>query len=51
MKVESKLKCVVKITQMLNYPPKILIAFGETFEENETIFNWLLKNGYSELAA
>ncbi len=36
---------------MLDYPPKILIAFGETISGNTEIFNWLLKNGYPELAA
>ena len=36
---------------MLNYPPKVLMAFGETFDENEKRYNWLLHNGYPELAA
>jgi len=36
---------------MLHYPPKILMAFGETFDENEKIYNWLVQNGYPELAA
>ncbi len=33
------------------YPVKVLIAFGETFEENDQILQWLLENGYPELAA
>ena len=37
---------------MLDYPSKILIAFGETFTDNgEEFYNWLLENGYPELAA
>lgn len=37
---------------MIHYPPKILLAFSETFnEEKEQFFNWLLSNGYPELAA
>ena len=38
--------------KMLNYPPKILMAFGETFSETDSAFQqWLLQNGYPELAA
>jgi hypothetical protein len=36
---------------VLDYPVKILVAFGETFTGNEEIQNWLLSNGYAELAA
>ena len=37
---------------MLEYPPKILMAFGETFsDEGENFYKWLLENGYPELAA
>jgi len=36
---------------MLNYPPKIILAFGETISGNKEILDWLLKNGYGELAA
>ena len=37
---------------MLQYPPKVLLAFGETFTETDGAFlNWLLHNGYPELAA
>jgi len=37
---------------MLDYPPKILMAFGETFgDEGENFYKWLLENGYPELAA
>ncbi len=37
---------------MLNYPPKILIAFGETFSEHDGAFlNSLIQTGYPELAA
>jgi len=37
---------------MLSYPPKILMAFGETFSEEKGEFlNWLLENGYPELSA
>jgi len=37
---------------MLHYPPKILLAFGETFNDNGDNFHqWLLENGYPELAA
>lgn len=38
--------------KMLHYPIKILFAFGETFSEKDGAFlNWLLKNGFPELAA
>ncbi len=33
------------------YPAKILLAFGESLKDNKEIHNWLLKNGYPELAA
>ncbi|MFA8300943.1 MAG: hypothetical protein ACEPOV_12320 [Hyphomicrobiales bacterium] len=36
---------------MLKYPVKIILALGETFSGNKEIYNWLLKNGYPELAA
>ena len=36
---------------MLDYPVKILVAFGETINGNEEIQKWLLNNGYPELAA
>jgi len=37
---------------MLDYDPKILLAFGETFGENgEVFFKWLMENEYPELAA
>lgn len=38
---------------MLHYDVKILLAFGETFNgnDNEEFFQWLLSNGYPELAA
>lgn len=35
----------------LDYPPKILIAFGEAIVGNEKIMDWLINNGYPELAA
>ncbi len=34
---------------MLNYDPKILIAFGETITGNEKIYDWMLKNGFPEI--
>jgi hypothetical protein len=37
---------------MLQYPPKVLLAFGETFTETDGAFlKWLLENQYPELAA
>ena len=33
------------------YPAKIWLAFGETFEGNQKIIDWLIKNGYPEVAA
>ena len=37
---------------MLEYPAKILMAFGETFSlEGEQFYTWLMENGYPELAA
>lgn len=37
---------------MLQYPPKILMAFGETFSEEDGAFQkWLLENNFRELAA
>ncbi len=36
---------------MLNYPVKILVAFAETFSGNVELHEWLLRNGYAELAA
>ena len=32
------------------YPTKILLAFTEAVGGNEDLFEWLLKNGYHELA-
>ncbi|NTW45318.1 MAG: hypothetical protein HGB14_13045, partial [Anaerolineaceae bacterium] len=40
-----------KLAGMLDYPPKILIAFAETLSGNTEIHQWLLSNGYPELAA
>jgi hypothetical protein len=34
----------------LHYPAKIWLAFGETLKGNKDILDWLLKNGYRELA-
>ena len=39
------------MTDLLKYPPKILIAFGETIGGGKDILEWFLKNGYPELAA
>ncbi len=37
---------------LAKYDAKVLLAFGETFTESDGAFlNWLLKNGYPELAA
>ena len=36
---------------MLDYEPKILLAFAETLSGNQEIFNWLMQNGYPELGA
>lgn len=37
---------------MLQYPSKVLLAFGETFTETDGAFlKWLLENHYPELAA
>jgi len=37
---------------LAKYDAKVLMAFGETFtEEKGEFLNWLLKNGYPELAA
>ena len=37
---------------MLQYPPKVLLAFGETFTETDGAFlKWLLESQYPELAA
>ena len=36
---------------MLEYPVKILVAFGETITGNDEIHDWLVNNGYPELAA
>jgi len=33
------------------YPAKIIIAWGEALDGNKKIYNWLLNNGYPELAA
>lgn len=33
------------------YEPKILLAFGEAVDRNYKIHQWLLHNGYPELAA
>ncbi len=37
--------------KMLEYPVKILVAFGESIKGNEEIHEWLLNNGYPELGA
>ena len=31
------------------YPPKILVAWGEAISGNGEIRDWLIKNGYPEL--
>ncbi|HAL64064.1 MAG TPA: hypothetical protein DCX03_02630 [Bacteroidales bacterium] len=36
---------------MLNYDAKLILAFGETITGNKKILDWLLKNGYPDLAA
>jgi hypothetical protein len=33
------------------YPVEVLLAFGEALKGNKEIYNWLLNNGYKELAA
>jgi len=33
----------------INYPPKILVAWGEAISGNSKILDWLMKNGYPEL--
>ena len=33
----------------LEYPPKILVAFGEAITGNNKIRDWLIKHGYREL--
>jgi len=33
------------------YPAKIWLAFGETFTGNQEIVEWLIHNGYPEVAA
>jgi hypothetical protein len=40
-----------KINAVLDYPVKILIAFGEAVDENNKFLYWLLENGYPELGA
>lgn len=43
---------LLNLIEMLHYPPKILLAFGETFTETDGAFQkWLLENNYPELAA
>jgi hypothetical protein len=39
------------MTDLFNYPPKILLAFGEAIDGNRVIHDWLVKNGYPELGA
>ncbi len=46
-----QLKFILNAFVMLNYPIKIIIAFGEAVTGNLKIMNWLLKNGYPELGA
>ena len=36
---------------LLTYPPKILLAFGESIGGNNEITDWMIQNGYPELAA
>lgn len=36
---------------LLQYPVKILLAFGESIKGNEAIHLWLTENGFPELAA
>ena len=42
---------VSSMPDLLKYPPKILVAFGETIGGGKEIQEWLLKNGYPELGA
>lgn len=36
-------------TKPFNYPPKILVAWGEAISGNRKIRDWLIKNNYPEL--
>jgi len=43
---------IINLATMHKYPVNILVAFGETFDtEGEQFYQWLLENGYPELAA
>ena len=39
------------VFDLLKYPPKVLVAFGETFFGNKELMTWLMTNGYPELGA
>lgn len=40
---------VKKSVKPFNYPPKILVAWGEAISGNRKIRDWLIKNNYPEL--
>lgn len=39
------------MNKKFRYKVEVLIAFGEALKGNKEIYNWLLNNGYPELAA
>ena len=46
---KAKNKAEKSSIKPINYPPKILIAWGEAISGNSKILDWLMKNGYPEL--
>ena len=48
-KNKDKKKAGKSSIKPINYPPKILVAWGEAISGNSKILDWLMKNGYPEL--
>lgn len=50
IRVNSRNNLKMQRGRLETYPTKILLAFTEAVGGNEDLFEWLLKNGYPELA-
>jgi len=48
-KIANKKKINKASLKPINYPPKILLAWGEVISGNSKIRDWMMKNGYPEL--
>jgi hypothetical protein len=45
----QEIETIKKSFKRMNYPIKVLVAWGEAITGNKEIRDWLIKNGYEEL--